>query len=283
MMKIQELENNKLILRNSGNLSLFFIGVGSAFSKLNNQTNLMIIKGNDHLLVDCGTKCSQALAELGIGMPEIETFLVTHSHADHIGGLEEAALIGRYMVKRRPKMVINKEYQKILWDMSLSGGCAYGEGDGTTRLGFEDFWEPLRPKPMKGKPRQMMEVNVGSINIKLFRTCHFPDLSKSWETSFWSCGLIIDDRVLFTSDTRFDPDMVTTLDGMFHFENIFHDCQFYPGGVHAYIEDLITLPADIRRRIFLSHFGDNWIKFEDRVAQSGFAGFARQQVFYNYL
>lgn len=283
MLKIQELANNKLILKNSGYLSLFFIGVGSAFSKLNNQTNLMIIKGNDHLLVDCGTKCGQALAELGIGMADIGTFLVTHSHADHIGGLEEPALIGRYMTKKRPKMIINEEYQKMLWDMSLSGGCAYGEGNGGTQLKFEDFWEPIRPVPMKGKPRQMMEVKIGSINIKMFRTRHIPDHAESWENSFWSCGIVIDDRVLFTSDTQFDEDMVKTLDAMFHFEHIFHDCQFYPGGVHAFIDELATLPADIKKRMTLTHFGDNWIKFEDRVEKDGFAAFGRQQVFYNFV
>src|SRR5208337_895446 len=99
-MKIQELKKNSLTLTNSGKLSLFFIGVGSAFTKRLFQTNLLIVKGDDHILVDCGTKCSQALFGLGVNLSDIGTFLITHSHADHIGGLEESALMGRYLTKK---------------------------------------------------------------------------------------------------------------------------------------------------------------------------------------
>ena len=279
-MTIQELENNKLSLKNEGRLSLFFIGVGSAFSKLNNQTNLLITKGDDHILIDCGTKCSQALVELGISIPDIQNYLITHSHADHIGGLEESSLLGRYFVKKKPKMIINQTYQKILWEMSLMGGCAYSEGNGGTLLTFEDFWEPLRPKLISGMPREMEEINIGKINIKIFRTKHIPDLSTSWKTSFLSYGVIIDDRILFTSDTQYDEDMIFSLDKIFKFEVIFHDCQLYPGGVHSYLEDLNKLPITVKNRMYLDHYGDNWIKFEDKVKEYGFIGFAKQQSFY---
>ncbi|MGC8766060.1 MAG: MBL fold metallo-hydrolase, partial [Brevinematia bacterium] len=95
-MEILEFKDKKLSLKNDGYLSLFFIGVGSAFTKKHYQTNLLIIKGDKHLLIDCRTKCPQGLYNIGLSVTDIENYLITHSHADHIGGLEEVGLINRY-------------------------------------------------------------------------------------------------------------------------------------------------------------------------------------------
>ena len=50
-MKIKPFEK-KIQLTNNGELSLFFIGTGSAFIKNNFQTNLLVVKGETHLLID---------------------------------------------------------------------------------------------------------------------------------------------------------------------------------------------------------------------------------------
>ena len=58
-MKIKPL-GKTVRFENDGELEFFFIGTGSAFSKRFFQTNILIIKGKDHLLVDCGTMCPYA-------------------------------------------------------------------------------------------------------------------------------------------------------------------------------------------------------------------------------
>ena len=102
-MKTKILGKNALSLENNGELALFFLGTGSAFSKGNYQTNLLIIKGKDHVLVDCGTNCPVAMFSYKSSITSIRNILVTHSHADHIGGLEEAGLMGRYVTKSKPQ------------------------------------------------------------------------------------------------------------------------------------------------------------------------------------
>ena len=113
-------------------------------------------------------------------------------------------------------------------------------------LSFESFFDITRPKMLTDYPRRTFGAKIGDINIKIVRTKHIPDSSSDWLSSFWSCGVIIDDRILYTSDTRFDDDLLNHYEKRFDFEAIFHDCQFFNGGVHASLEELNTLQVKLK-------------------------------------
>ncbi|NPV02447.1 MAG: MBL fold metallo-hydrolase [Brevinematales bacterium] len=279
-MRIQRRFKGTLSLKNSGELTIFFIGVGSAFARENAQTCLLVIKGNDHLLIDCGSTCPNALYQLGVNIGQIENIFITHSHADHIGGLEQVALFGRYVNKRKPTLVITPEYRDILWDFSLKGGCGFGERHDGKYLEFDDFFNVIDPKPVKDFSRDTYEANVGSINVKIMRTMHFPDSSTSWKDSFWSTGIIIDDRIFYPADTRFDPPMFEEYTSKLPIEAIFQDCQFFTGGVHASFDQLSQLPAGTKKKMYLVHYSDNWRNFEGKVIENGFAGFGLPHTYY---
>jgi hypothetical protein len=86
---------------------------------------------------------------------------------------------------------------------------------------------------------------------------------------------LIDGKVLFSGDTRFDPSLFEdVLNHNSEVTHIFHDCQlFSPGTVHASYDELKTLPASLRQMMRLIHYGDSF----DAVypARDGFAGFAQ--------
>lgn len=268
-----------LHLTNNGELSLFWIGTGSAFSKQLFQTNMLIMKGNDHLLVDCSSRCPFALSVYGNSITNIKNIFITHSHADHIGGLEETALMGRYVAKEKPKIIITEEYQKILWEQSLKGGCAYNEKPNGKPLKFTDLFEPIRPKKIKEKPIQILETNIGGLNIKIFRTNHIPDNAKSWKNAFISYGMLIDDRILYTCDTKYDPDLIHYfIENYNSIEFIFHDAQLFDGGVHASYKELLEFSDKIRNKMYLVHYGDNYDQFKPE--NDGFLGFTKQGHFY---
>ncbi len=269
-------------LTNGGSLDLTFIGAGSAFSKKFFQNNILVVKGDSHLLVDCGTRAPEALALLGLSVGNVSNYLITHTHADHIGGLEEVMLVNRYALHRKTTMVVTGKLRRALWTMSMRGGASFNEEHEGGFLRFEDFWDVVAPRRVRGADRELCEAKIGDIEIRLFRTKHIPDSAPDWNSAFTSYGVILDRRVLFTSDTRYDPEMVVSLDAQYGFEAIFHDCQLFTGGVHASLDEIAGLPPAIRAKTRLMHYGDKIQDFAPRIAELGFAGIAGQWSTYSF-
>lgn len=277
-----------LRLTNSGSLEMFFLGTGSAFVKKNFQNNVIVIKGKDHLLIDCGSQCPGALTSYNLSVLNIHNVFASHSHSDHIGGMEELALMHRYVDKTRAKIVITDEYKKLLWEESLKGGLAYGENRPTPYnagspggfLTFDDYFEQITPKLLESEPRPLWEANVGSINLKIFRTMHMPDSVPSWRESAWSTGVLIDNRILFPGDTRFDKELLEYMQKKYNIEWIFHDVQGYTGGVHAGIEELKTLDSETKKKMILCHYADNFASYD--VKADGFAALAKRGIYYDF-
>jgi hypothetical protein len=112
------------------------------------------------------------------------------------------------------------------------------------------------------------------MEIELFRTNHIPDLAGPANEHFLSYGLLIDNRVFFSGDTKFDPGLIERYSTVS--EVFFHDAGLTPNPVHASVPELMQLDADIRRRMFLVHYPDN----APATPCDGFAGWTRQGVRY---
>jgi ribonuclease BN (tRNA processing enzyme) len=266
-----------LSLTNDGALELFFIGVGSGLADEHFYTNLLLIKGDTHIMVDFGEGASHALRETsGLTKFAIETVLPTHSHDDHVGGIGTLAVANRYvstaiMGKPKLKMIIGEEFQRELWTHTLQGSLEHNEVDPDgARLQFSDYFEVVRPEWARWRPRETWIVDYGGIHLEMFRTIHIPEQSRSVEAHYISYGLFIDDHVFYSGDTKFDPDLIGIYGA--RSEAMFHDVQFFDKGVHAPLESLRTLPADVRSRMHLVHYADSYREQDI----SGFAGWTKQ-------
>lgn len=261
-----------------------YFGRSSVFVPNLFQTNFLVVSGGTHILVDFGMTGPLALeAHARLKTTDINAILPTHSHSDHIGGIECAALMNRYvgipfMNKSKIDLIINEEYQRILWENTLRGGMEYNEKDKNTgqKLSFVDFFNVIRPEWKHRQPRETWTTNYKGINIEIFRTKHIPDIAPTWETSFVSYGLYFPDFKVFVSvDTRFDPEL---LDIYSDAVCMFHDVQFFPGAVHAPLDELKTLPDDVKEKMLLMHYSDDWRKQNI----DGFAGWTKAGVTYRF-
>ncbi|WP_156337282.1 MBL fold metallo-hydrolase, partial [Paenibacillus dakarensis] len=112
-------------------LHLQMLGTGGAFAKNYFNNNALIFDEDFTLLLDCGVTAPRALHQLGRSFESIDAVLITHIHADHVGGLEEMAfkLMAQYSHKNRQKipLYIAESLVKPLWENTLRGGL-YQEG-----------------------------------------------------------------------------------------------------------------------------------------------------------
>lgn len=282
-----------LPLTTDGHLRLIALGVGAGFSNKQHQSNFIIVKGQTALFVDLGAKATMRLAEFGHSAHDIEHILITHSHADHTGSLEELALKKRFEApflklqkqpgesdadymkrivraqnrgKFRPALYIGDGYNE-LWEDVLRGGLMVTE---KTRIGLADFFRVKPSREIYHEDLGSFESwKIGNLHVGAFPNRHAPD--PDVRTHFhYPCtiGLVIDGRIFISGDTRFDPSLITEFgQGC---EMLLHDCQHYPGGVHANFNELKTLPAEIRRRMYLYHLSDGMLNID--VKADGFAG-----------
>ena len=213
------------------------IGTGSAFAKKYDNNNAIIELDNYRLLVDCGITLPRGLHELDISFPSIDAILISHIHGDHVGGLEEFAFQMMFKYKRKPVLYIANTLLRPLWENTLSGGLTQGNLNT-----LEDFFE-LRPI----EPGQETELHPG-LAVELIETKHIPDKL--------SYSFLFNKRFFYSADMRFDQKLLERLIGQ-GVDTIYHDCQLEsPGAVHACLEELLTLPESIQRKVWLMHYGD---------------------------
>lgn len=269
-----------LKLTNDGRLSLFFLGTGSAFSKKYYQTNFLIVKGADHVLVDCGTLCAYALEKVyNTPTSAIRNIFVTHPHADHIGSLEEFALAGRYISKQKLNLIITDKFKKVLWKQSLKGGLHYSE-DGHMKL--SDYFDQIKPVLLTRRPFEIYETDIGSINLKIFRTRHITTKANNLRRSQISYGVLIDNRILCTGDSQFRQEYLDYFQSHYPVETIIHDCDVsgFAEGVHASYSQLMTLDDVTKSKMFLVHYNGSAEK--KTPENDGFKGFVKPGTWYSF-
>ena len=76
MYKVTEICRNgeTLPLTTDGSLRIVVIGTGSAFAKRRRQSNILVIQGNHHVLIDCGTQGPLALNDLGLSVLDVRCY-----------------------------------------------------------------------------------------------------------------------------------------------------------------------------------------------------------------
>lgn len=80
--------------------TLHLLGTGAALSDASRTTTMLAVEGPDSLyLVDCGGDAAHRALNSGLDLARVDGLVVTHEHADHVGGfpllMERLWLAGR--------------------------------------------------------------------------------------------------------------------------------------------------------------------------------------------
>lgn len=246
-------------------MKLIFLGSGSAFTvgTKNYQSNMLIKKNNKNLLLDCGTDARFALFELGLDHRDIDAVYVSHLHSDHVGGLEWLAFTTFFDDKcKKPTLYLPEGIGESLWNCVLAGGLQSLEGE-TAKL--KTYFNVSNIK-------RDAQFTWQGIKFHLIQTLHV----LSDNAILPSFGLFFKHnrkKIFITTDSQFTPALL--LDYFLAADVIFHDCETSKirSGVHAHYDDLKTLPANIKRKMWLYHHNPGRLP---NAVKAGFKGFIKK-------
>jgi ribonuclease BN (tRNA processing enzyme) len=222
------------------------LGVGDTFSERHHTSALLLCCDGASIAVDCPDtyrgvlRDAAAISGRPLSLDGIDDVLITHVHGDHMNGLEGVAFYKRFAQRRRVRLIASAEVRTVIWDQRLvaSMGVLW-DGQAFRDLGFDDYFDFV-PLPWTEA------ITVGPFRIRARRTRHHvPTSAILVEAGGRTLG--------YSSDTAFDPELIAFLSSA---DLIIHETNLGPA--HTPYERLAELPAELRARMRLIHFTDQF-------------------------
>ena len=231
-------------------VSIYPIGVGDSFTTRHFFMNCLLDVDGREFFIDCPAYVNKMLSEnnlkgeVQLDLTRYRELMVTHVHADHIGGVEELAYWQYYKTENRVKMYAPDWMLRDVWS-HLRPALEPSVRPGGGMMNFDDYFEPVAIS----NPH-----DFGGFTLEYRYGLHFP---KTLMYKFDFGGV----KLGYLTDTGLDKD---NIDWVSDCDVIMHDAWFGPveiaGGdirnMHAPIADLLKLPEEIQRKTLLIHYAD---------------------------
>jgi len=213
--------------------SLRFLGVGSAQApELGSASGVLEKDDEPFLMIDCGQEALTAYLDRYAAPPR--AIYITHTHMDHVGGLER--LFYKIYFDTRLRGSVRLYAHAALIPYLQSRIADYPE---VLAEGGANFWDAFALIPVS---RGFWHRDVW---FDVFATRHHAP-----NTSF---GLSLAGSFVWTGDTRPVPEMLAQYAA--HGEIVAHDCALVGNPSHTGVEDLAReYPAELRSRLVLYHY-----------------------------
>lgn len=88
-------------------VSITFLGTGPGDVAPDRFNASLLVEAEDRLLLlDAGEPCAQRLKNLGVALSDLDAILLTHAHADHVGGLPLLLQAGWLEGRKNPLPIV---------------------------------------------------------------------------------------------------------------------------------------------------------------------------------
>jgi ribonuclease BN (tRNA processing enzyme) len=232
-------------------LRLIPLGVGEAFTARYYTSCLALGLDDVWLLIDCPHPVRKMLREgstsagIPLDLDKILAVSVTHLHADHCCGLEDFGYFSYFALKHRARLLAHPDVSARLWSGLLAAGMEFSQAKPNqqpVRSELSDYFELVDLSYAE-------PVSCGPFSVECRRTVH------GVPTTAFRIGA--GGRTLgFSADTAFDEALI---DWLASADLIVHEATtLQHTGVHTPYEKLAALPGDIRAKLRLIHYPDDF-------------------------
>ena len=214
--------------------TLRFLGVGSAqaTAQLGSACGVLEHDGEPVLMIDCGQEALTAFLD-HYGEPP-RAIYITHTHMDHVGGIER--LFYKIYFDARLRGTVRLYAHAALVPLLQARIADYPE---VIAEGGANFWDAFALIPLsRGFWHRDVWFDV------------FPTRHHAPGTSF---GIALPGSFVWTGDTRPIPEMLAQHAA--HGELVAHDCALKGNPSHTGVDDLAReYPEELQSRLVLYHY-----------------------------
>jgi ribonuclease BN (tRNA processing enzyme) len=224
------------------------LGVGDAFSAIYYSSCFALESKGRWLLLDCPHPIRKIFREatcsagLTMDVDKVQAVILTHLHGDHASGMEGLAFYFRYVLGRKLPVITHPDVAASLWPKHLAGSMELSlqEVDQPPVLRTADEFLDIIPL------EENQTLIQGPFSLRCKKTIHnIPTIALTIHAEGRTLG--------FSADTAFDPALI---DWLAPADLIVHEA--CGGFMHTPYESLLELPQELRAKMRLFHYPDNF-------------------------